>query len=53
MRFSPGTIVLEKLGPLAAQAVFEREKAGDVTARPRQASHNAGADRIDGLRKHD
>ena len=48
-----GHDLLEKLWPLAAQAVFELSESGGVAARTRQAHGDAGADRIDRLREHD
>jgi hypothetical protein len=38
--------LLEQLQPLPAQTVFELHEAGGVAARPRQAFHEAGADRV-------
>jgi hypothetical protein len=45
--------LLEQLQPFAADAIFEREKAGDVAARSRQSVDEAGADRIGNYREHD
>ena len=44
-----GRDLLEQLQPLAAQAVLERDEAGGVAARPRQAVDEAGTDRVDDL----
>jgi hypothetical protein len=45
--------LLEQLQPFAAQAVFEREKAGNVAAWSRQVGDEAGTDRIGNNREHD
>src|SRR5436190_15611801 len=47
-----GSDLLKQLQPFAADVPFERDEAGRVAARPRQAIDKAGADRIADTREH-
>src|SRR5262245_43860178 len=47
-----GRDLLKQLQPFAADVPLERDEAGRVAARPRQAIDKAGADRIADTREH-
>ncbi len=48
-----GRDVSDQLQPFHADAELEQYKSGSVAARPRQGRHEAGTDRVSGLREHD
>jgi hypothetical protein len=48
-----GRNLLEQFQPFRAHAVFELDKTGRVTARPRHAFDQATADRVNDIHKHD
>src|SRR5262249_13548995 len=45
--------LLEQFKPFCADGVFEGDKSGGITTRPRHAFDEAGTDRVDHSRKHD
>jgi hypothetical protein len=49
----PRRDLFDQFKPLPAYAIFERSKAGDVAARPRQAIDQTRADRVGDNREHD
>ena len=44
---------MEQLQPLAAQGCFVNGEAGDIAARPREAFHESGSNRIGNCYEHD
>ena len=52
-RVTRGAILFEQFKPFPTHAVLKTQEAGGVTARPRQAIDEAGADWIDNDREHD
>ena len=48
-----GAIQLEQLQPFSAQTAFEQQEPGSVAAWSGKAIHEAAADRINDIHKHD